>query len=135
MKQVESAYGNQIKFVYKQFPLRSIHPFAEKAAEASECAADQGKFFEYHDALFTNQGALDITSLKGYAALLGLNQTSFSDCLDGGLKVAAVEKDFQDGLALGIDGTPTFFINGQRHVGYMSFDAMKGIIDGELAKK
>ena len=133
MKKVEDAYGNNIKFVFKHFPLRAAHPFAQKAAEASECAADQGKFFEYHDLLYAG-GNLDTASLKQYAALLGLDTEQFDACLDGGLKAAVIEKDLQEGLSIGVDGTPTFYINNKRYVGYLTFAQMKKAIDSELAK-
>jgi len=134
VKQVEAAYGDSIKLVYKHFPIRQIHPFAQKAAEASECANEQGKFWEMHDILFQNQNALDIASLKQYARDIGLDSSAFNACLDSGSKVGAVAKDYQEGTALGVSGTPTFYINGQQYAGYLSFERFKSIIDGELAK-
>jgi len=133
VKKVEAAYGDNIKLVFKHFPLYEIHPYAQKAAEASECAADQGKFFEYHDVLFTAR-TLDVASLKQYAALLGLDTTQFNDCLDGGLKAAQIEKERNEALSLGVEGTPTFYINNRRYVGYLTFEQMKQAIDSELAK-
>lgn len=134
VKKVEAAYGDNIKFVFKHFPLYEIHPYAQKAAEASECAADQGKFFEYHDALFMAGGNLGTSKLKEYAALLGLDTTQFNDCLDGGLKAAQVEKERNEAISLGVEGTPTFYINNRRYVGYLTFDQMKQAIDSALAK-
>jgi len=90
-----------------------MHPNAQKAAEATECADDQGKFWEYHDLLFANQSALDVASLKSYAAQLGLDTATFDQCLDGGQKTAEVQKDQQDGTSYGVGGTPAFFINGR----------------------
>lgn len=132
-KEIEAAYGDQIKLVYKQFPLREIHPQAQKAAEASECAAAQNKFWEYHDVLFQNQNALDIASLKQYAKNLGLVTTQFDVCLDKNEAVPSVAKDYQEGTNLGVQGTPTYFINGKMYVGYLSNERFKQIIDGELA--
>lgn len=98
-----------------------MHPNAQKAAEATECADDQGKFWEYHDLLFANQSALDVTSLKSYAAQLGLDTATFDDCLDSGKQTAEVEKDRQDGQSYGVGGTPAFFINGRFVSGAIPF--------------
>ncbi len=108
--------------MYRDFPLTSIHQYAQKAAEASECADDQGKFWEYHDLLFANQGALDVDSLKGYAKQLGLDTSTFNSCLDEGKQTAEVEKDSQDAQAAGASGTPAFFINGQLVSGAIPFE-------------
>lgn len=137
-KQLKSEYidTNKVTFVYRQLPIASIHPFAQKAAEASECANDQGKFFEYHDELFANgksNGAgLDILSLKSYAANLGLNTNEFNLCLDGGKKADAVASDLEAAQGAGITGTPTFIINGKKYVGALPYAQFKQIIDSEL---
>lgn len=133
MKQVEAKYGANVKIVFRQFPLRQIHPFAQKAAEASECAFDQGKFWEMHDTLFQNQNALDVASLKQYARDIGLNGEVFDACLDAGTKSGEVNDDYAAGSALGISGTPTVYVNNKQYVGYQSFERMQAIIDGELA--
>jgi len=108
--------------VYRDFPLTSIHEYSQKAAEATECADDQGKFWEYNDLLFANQTALDVDSLKGYAAQLGLDTATFNDCLDGGKQTSEVEKDSQDAQSYGATGTPAFFINGQLVSGALPFE-------------
>jgi protein-disulfide isomerase len=100
----------EVNLVFKQFPLNSIHPQAQKAAEASECANDQGKFWEYHDLLFLNQNALDLTSLKSYAGQLGLNQLEFDGCLSSGEKASSVKEDLDAASAAGGRGTPYFVI-------------------------
>jgi protein-disulfide isomerase len=121
-----------------------MHPNAQKAAEASECADDQGKFWEYQDLLFANQSAIDVASLKSYAAQLGLNTATFDQCLDGGEKTAEVAKDKQDGTSYGVSGTPAFFINGRLVSGAIPFadyqdstgatkPGFKSIIDQALA--
>jgi len=121
-----------------------MHPNAQKAAEASECADDQGKFWEYHDLLFANQSALDVASLKSYAAQLGLDTATFDQCLDGGEKTAEWQKDEQDGTSYGVSGTPAFFINGRVVSGAIPFEdyqdssgatqpGFKSIIDQALA--
>ena len=104
--------NGQVNLVYKQFPLTSIHPFAQKAAEASECARQQGNFWEYHDVLFANQETLDVPSLKKYAADLKLDTKKFDTCLDSGGAVEKVKRDSTLAQNAGGTGTPYFvFIN------------------------
>ena len=107
-----SAYfkDGQVNLVFKQFPLNSIHPYAQKAAEASLCAGDQGKFWEYHDKLFVSQTALTITDLKSYATLLKLDATKFNKCLDDGKYASEVAKETAQGASAGVTGTPGFVI-------------------------
>ncbi len=107
-------YGDKIKFVYINFPLRQIHQNAEASAEAGECAFEQGRFWEMHDLMFQNQEALDRASLGAYAEQAGLDMNKFNGCIDSGKYASAVEKDFQSGTGRGVDGTPTFFINGKK---------------------
>lgn len=133
VQEVINAYGNNIKFVYKHFPLTNIHQYSQKAAEASECAGIQGKFWEMHAKLFANQNALRISDLKSYAQQIGLNATSFNQCLDSGAAAANVKADFNEGLAEKVRATPTFFINGRKIEGGVPFDEFKTVIDQELA--
>lgn len=121
-------YGDRMKYVVRNFPLSSIHPNARKAAEAAECAFDQGRFWEYHDALFQNQGALDVPSLKAYAEELGLDVASFATCLDSGAKRDVVAADHRDALAHGVNGTPTFFVNGRMLVGAQQLAAFEALL-------
>ena len=102
--------NGDVAIVYKHFPLNSIHPYAQKAAEAAECANRQGKFWEYHNMLFENQEALDTPSLKSYASQLGLDTAKFNKCLDGGEATAKVNKDSQEAQAAGGQGTPYFVL-------------------------
>ncbi len=132
IKQVLQEYEGKVKLYYKHFPL-SFHEFAQKAAEASECAADQGRFWEYHDKLFENQEALDEASLKQYAKDLGLDSARFDSCLDSGQKASLVQSDFDEGQANGVSGTPAFFINGRMLVGAQPYSAFKQAIDAALA--
>ena len=134
VEQVMSAYAGKVRLVYRQFPL-SFHPHAEKAAEASLCAADQGKFWEYHDVLFKNQKKLDPTDLKAFAGEVGLDVQKFTQCLESGDKKKVVDADQQAGLAAGVGGTPAFFINGIFLNGAVPIDEFKKIIDLELAAK
>lgn len=125
--------SGKAKIAIRDFPL-SFHTNSEKAAEASECAHEQGKFWEYHDKLFANQQKLGITDLKQYAKDLGLDTAKFDQCLDSGKYANEVKKDFQDGQSYGVSGTPTILINGMPVIGAQPFSAFKQIIDAELAK-
>lgn len=127
------AAQGKIKFVYRDFPLGG-HSFAQKAAEATECAAEQGKFWEMHDAIFENQEAIDVTSLKQYAGGLGLNQVQFDECLDSGKMAEEVRKDLSDGQRFGVNGTPAFFVNGTVISGAQPFSVFEQVIEAELAK-
>ncbi len=100
----------EVNLIYKHFPLNSIHPYAQKAAEASECANRQGKFWEYHDLLFINQQSLDVTNLKSYADQLKLDTTKFNKCLDSGEATAEVNKETSEATAAGGRGTPYFVL-------------------------
>jgi len=132
--QIKKTYVDtgKVKIVFRDFPL-SFHPKAQKAAEAAECAGEQGKYWEMHDKLFENQQTLDIISLKRYANEIGLNIAEFSPCLDSGQMAAEVKKDFSDGQAAGVRGTPAFFINGRLISGAQPFSAFQQAIDAELA--
>jgi protein-disulfide isomerase len=122
-----------VKFVERDYPLPpSMHPDAQKAAEATECADDQGKFWEYQDLLYANQSALDVDSLKGYAAQLGLDTATFDQCLDTGKQTAEWQKDQQDGDSYGVSGTPAFFINGRLVSGAQPFSVFQQVIDAAL---
>lgn len=125
-------YGDDVRLVYRHFPLTSIHPNAAKAAEASECAGEQGKFWEYHDLLFANQSALQVPSLKQYAGQLGLNQSQFDSCLDSGKYTAKVNAQLQEGQAAGVTGTPGTFVNGELVKGAYPLATFTQIIDGLL---
>jgi protein-disulfide isomerase len=134
LKEAFKTFGDKIRLVYRQFPL-GFHANAEKAAEASLCANDQGKFWEMHDAMFADQHALGVDKLKATAARLGLNADQFDKCLDSGKYKAQVQKDVADGTAVGVQGTPTLFINGRVISGAVPFSEIKRVIDDELARK
>ncbi len=123
----------KVKFVYRDFPL-SFHKNAQKAAEAAECAGEQGKYYEMHDKLFENGVSGGTDSFKEYAQDLGLDTTQFNDCLDSAKMELEVQKDFSDGSAAGVSGTPAFFINGISLSGAQPFAAFEQIIEAELAK-
>jgi protein-disulfide isomerase len=131
---VVRVYGDKIRVVYRDLPL-PMHPNAAKAAEAAHCAGEQGKYWEMHAKLFSNQRALEVPALKGYAKDLKLDQAKFDKCLDSGATAALVEEGKKAGNELGINGTPAFFVNGVMINGAQPFDAFKEIIDAELAQK
>jgi protein-disulfide isomerase len=126
----ELAEQGVIRFVYRDFPL-GFHQNAQKAAEASECADDQGMYWEYHDRLFET-GNLGLAALKQHAADLGLDTAEFNDCLDSGSKAAEVQADMADGNSLGVTGTPAFFINGRLVSGAQPFSVLEQVINQEL---
>ena len=128
IKQIRENYKDKVKFVARNFPL-SQHEFAEKASEASECAFEQNKYWEYHDLLM--EGNLDIVSLKQYAKDLGLNTTQFDNCLDSGKYFSQIQKDFQDGISYGVQGTPTFFVNGKQ-ISLTSYSDLQRAIESAL---
>lgn len=131
--QIRDNYINtgKVKFVYRDYPLSS-HQYAKKAAEAAECAHEQGKFWEFHDMIYENQASLNNEKLKQYAIDLGLNTNEFNTCLDSGKMSQEVMKDFQDGSSYGVTGTPAFFINGTKLVGAQPYEAFQRIIEQEL---
>ena len=108
----QSSYfkNGEVNLVYKHLPLNSIHPQAQKAAEAATCAQDQGKFWEMHDAIFANTAQMDVDSLKNYAGQIGLNQADFDSCLDGGKKAGKVANDMKQAGEAGGRGTPYFVL-------------------------
>jgi protein-disulfide isomerase len=134
IKQVLDKYPGKVRLVFRDYPLVSLHPQAPKAHEAARCAADQAKFWEYHDVLFERSPKLSVPELKRYAQDLKLDATAFAQCLDSGKYTAEVDKDFQEGASLGLTGTPSFFINGKQIVGAQPFAAFQKVVDGELAK-
>jgi len=123
--------SGKVKFVYRDFPIQSIHPNAMPAAIAAECADDQGKFWEYHDVLFANQNNWErleslatIAAFKQYAIQLGLSSDDFNSCLESGKHFEEVNADLQDGRTYGVTGTPGFFI-GNENIGYTKVSGAK----------
>lgn len=125
--------SGKVKIVFRDYPL-PFHGNAQKASEASECADDQGKFWELHDKMFSNQQALSVADLKKYAGELALDQKKFDECLDSGKYASEVQNDLNDGSKYGVSGTPSFFVNGLLLVGAQPYSEFKRLIDAELAK-
>lgn len=123
----------KVKLVYRDFPL-SFHPQAQKAAEAAECAGEQGKYFEMHDKLFENQQTLSVANYKTWAGELGLSQTAFDECLDSGSMAAEVATDMSAGQAAGVTGTPGFFVNGVKISGAQPYSVFETAIEAALAE-
>ncbi|HZM71546.1 MAG TPA: thioredoxin domain-containing protein [Candidatus Cryosericum sp.] len=129
--EVMKKYGDKVRLIYRDYPL-SFHQNAETASMASECAEEQGKFWEMHGAMFGNQAKLAAPDLVETAGSIGLNKDTFKGCLDSGKFRSEVQKDFQDGQKYGVTGTPTFFINGIMIVGARGVESFSEIIDREL---
>lgn len=135
IRQVLDKYPNQVRVVFRDYPVASLHPRASKAHEAARCAGDQGKFWEYHDLLFERAPRLSPEDLKQYAQDLRLDSAAFGQCVDTGKFAAEVEKDTQEAMSLGLTGTPNFFINGRQLAGAQPLEAFQKLIDAELAKR
>jgi protein-disulfide isomerase len=135
IKQVMTEYGDKVKLVFRHFPL-SFHPEAEPSAIASLCAFKQqpGKFWEMHDLMFEKQSELGTASYKTWAKQIGLNEAEFNKCFDGKETKDLVDADMKAAEALGVNSTPTFFVNGKKVAGALPFAQFKSMIDEELAK-
>jgi len=134
VKELLTKYGDKVSLAYRDFPLTQIHSQAMISAEASRCALEQGKFWEYHDQLFT-ESKLEKDDLIGYARNLKLDDKQFESCLTSEKYKADIERDEQEGRKAGVNGTPGFFINGVALSGSQPRDAFTRVIDDELARK
>jgi len=117
VKAVQRHFGKKLRFVFRNFPLSQMHPHAELAAECAESAAVEGKFWEMHDQLYEHQQALEPEDLIAYATRLGLDARRVASELERRVQTPRVHEDFTSGVRSGVNGTPTFFINGHRHDG------------------
>jgi protein-disulfide isomerase len=133
VKEVQSRMGEGLRFVFRNFPITTSHPHAEHAAEAAEAAATQGRFWEMHDALYENQRRLGDADLRGYAESLGLDVAQFEKELSEHAHAARVREDFMSGVRSGVNGTPTFFINGVRHDDSYELEALLGALSRAAA--
>jgi protein-disulfide isomerase len=134
LKQVRETYGDKVRIVWKDFPLTQIHPEAFKAGEAAHCAGEQGKYWEYHDRLFANQQALKPADLKKYAADLGLDSAKFDACVDSSKYGERVRDGVAQGTRLGVNSTPTVYVNGRLLSGAQPYETFVTVIDEELSR-
>lgn len=134
VRAIQERLGKKLRFVFRHFPLTRIHPEAEHAAESSEAADRQGAFWKMHDILFERQFALDDDSLISYAQELGLDADRIRGELDAGTHTDRVREDFMSGVKSGVNGTPTFFINGERYDGSWDLESLVAALDGVLAE-
>jgi protein-disulfide isomerase len=132
IKKLKEDFGAKIAVAYKDFPL-PMHAHAEKAAEAARCAGKQGQFWAFHDELFSRK-ELDMDQLKAQARALKLDSAAFDKCLDAGETAAAVQQDREQGLRLGLSGTPSFFVNGHFLSGALDYATLRKIVDQQLAQ-
>ncbi len=134
LQAVQRNYPNQVRLVFRQFPLIFTHQYAQKAAEASLCAHEQNQFWEFHDSLFSNQDDIDDSALKQRAVDLGLDTARFNDCLDSGVKWADVEHDIDEGVSAAVFSTPTMFINGLILEGSHPYPSIVELVESELER-
>jgi protein-disulfide isomerase len=128
VRRLAAKYGSKVKFVYRDYPLTTIHPHAYQAALAGECAREQGKFWQFHDKLYLNADSLTIPSMTRMAQEAGLDPAQFERCVTDARYRDKVEADIADATALGIPGTPTFYINGQKVEGAIPEDVFDQLI-------
>jgi protein-disulfide isomerase len=128
VQQVQKQFGKRLRFVFRNFPLSEMHPHAEAAAEVAEFAGAQGKFWEMHDRLFENQDRLGEALFLDLDEELKLSTTAMRQALEQGTFEARVRAEFKGGVRSGVNGTPTFFINGHRHDGSFDFETLVSAI-------
>lgn len=130
---VRQQFGDKLRFVFRHFPLTEVHPHAEPAAECAEFAGAHGQFWEMHDSIYENQRALGLPLLFALAAALGLSESELRNALVAETFRPKVRADFLGGVRSGVNGTPTFFIDGRRHEGAFDFDSLTAAIDRSLS--
>jgi protein-disulfide isomerase len=133
LKSVLAKHEGTVALAFRDMPISQIHPFAQGAAEAARCAGEQGKFWEYHDLLFADQGALDRSGLVAKAGKLQLDPKQFEACISSEKYKSQVQQDNQEGMRLGVSGTPGFFINGVFISGAQAEATFDKIIEEQLA--
>jgi protein-disulfide isomerase len=132
IKQVQKRLGPKLRFVFRNFPVTQVHPHAQHAAEAAECAATQNKFWEMHDYLYEHQQALDDKHLEKYAGELGLDLARFKN--DMSMHAARVREDFLSGVRSGVNGTPTFYIDNIRYNGSWDLETLLKTLNSTIEK-
>jgi len=134
LMRLRETYGDRVRLVWKDFPLTTTHPQAFQAAEAGNCAREQGRFWEYHDQLFEQQQALLTDQLKAHAVAAGLDGDRFNTCLDSGRYRQRVQDHLDLGFQLGVSSTPSVFINGRPVTGAQPYEAFAQVVDEELER-
>ena len=132
VKKLQNYFGEKLLFVFRNFPLTEIHPYALGAATAAEAASFQNKFWRVHDTLFENQNDLSHEKLLAYARKLGLDVKQLAKDMTSYEIGQKIEKDLEGGARSGVNGTPTFFINGKRHNGYFGYEELKDALEQSL---
>jgi len=135
IKRIQKHFGKQLKFVFRNFPLSEMHPNAEGAAEAAEFAGTKGRFWEMHDGIFENQQELGVPLLLTLAETLGLSAPDLRNALMDREYAPRVKSDFLGGVRSGVNGTPTFFINGQRHDVLPDFEDHVAAIEARMSSE
>jgi protein-disulfide isomerase len=133
IKEVQTRMGDRLRFVFRNFPITTSHPHAELAAEAAEAADSQGKFWEMHDLLYENQRRLRDQDLRAYAEQLGLDVELFDKEIAEHIHAERVHEDFMSGVRSGVNGTPTFYINGARHDDSYEIDPLLAALEQAAA--
>jgi protein-disulfide isomerase len=134
LRKIQEDYKDRLRVVYLQFPLADVHPDAERAAEASLCAYEQHKFWELHDAMFSDQKNLGIEELKRKASELSMDVAAFTACLNDGRYFPEIRADVNEGVKAGVEGTPAMFINGRFLIGNLPYSEIQKVVEDELQK-
>jgi protein-disulfide isomerase len=132
VKELSAKYGDRVEFQYRHFPLRQMHPQAQRASEIAQCANEQGKFWPVHDSLYANQSGLEEENAKKLAAAAGVDEAKLTECLAAGRGAAQVDEDVAKGELAGVEGTPSFFINGRSFTGNPTVAGLASAIEEEL---
>jgi protein-disulfide isomerase len=132
VKALQERLGDRLRFVFRNFPITTVHPHAEHAAEAAEAAGAQDRFWEMHDYLYEHQQALEDGDLAAYAEAVGLDVERWVREMEGQAHTDRVRADFMSGVRSGVNGTPTFFINGRRHNGSYEFEVLLAAVEAAM---
>jgi len=133
VKELQARMGDRLRFVFRNFPISTSHPHAEQAAEAAEAAAAQGRFWEMHDLLYENQRRLGDQDLHAYAEQLGIDVGRFDKDLAEHVHAPRVREDFMSGVRSGVNGTPSFYVNGARHDDSYDFETLLAALERAAA--
>ncbi len=132
IKSLQARFGYKMSFVFRNFPLREIHPWAEPAAEVAEFAGSHGKFWEMHDLLFQNQATLNVKTFHALLKRLGLAGSDLELARSKGALKKRIDSDFAEGVRSGVNGRPTFFLNGERYDGPTDYESLTALMEQVL---